>query len=77
MQTVFGDVPAGVPFRFPGDSRVWVADPDRYAHTLESDGETRAWQDLVLFEEPVELADGDVQFESRPPEVPAAWPCSG
>jgi len=55
VNTVFGEVPPGVPFKFPGDARLWVADAERYAHTLESDDDARSWRDLVLFEEPVEL----------------------
>lgn len=71
MQTVFGEVPAGVPFRFPGDVRLWVADAERYAHTLEPDEEAWAWKDLVLFEEPVELV-GDVLLEADNREMPLA-----
>jgi hypothetical protein len=71
MQTLFGDVPPGVPFKFPDDSRVWVADSERYAHTLESDHEARSWKDLVLFEEPVELLGSDVQPAEDGREAPS------
>ena len=69
VNTVFGQVPSGVPFKFPGDARLWVADAERYAHTLESDVDARSWRDLVLFEEPVELV-GEVPIEADEPETP-------
>jgi hypothetical protein len=72
VNTVFGKVPSGVPFKFPGDARLWVADADRYAHTLESDEDARSWRDLVLFEEPVELV-GEVPLEA--PRVEPVMGC--
>jgi hypothetical protein len=65
------EVPSGVPFKFPGDARLWVADAERYAHTLERDDDARSWRDLVSFEEPVELV-GEVPLEADGRAAPRA-----